>query len=149
MERRHDISKTDQEPFWARCGDTTARDWRNLRRVLWTLAVWAVFFAGGSQLIKRDLLPAGPILWVVAALPTVVGVFVLVAFGRYLREADELQRTIQLQALALGFGAGFFALAGYRIFERLGAPAADIADFTMVMALFYVIGAFLGWRRYR
>ena len=61
------------------------RPWRNLRRVLGTLAVWAVFFTGGSRLIKRDLLPAGPILWVVAALPTVVGVFVLVAFGRYLR----------------------------------------------------------------
>ena len=73
----------------------------------------------------------------------------LLALGRFLREADELQRTIQLQALALGFGAGFFALPGYRIFERLGAPAADIADFTMVMAFFYVIGAFLGWRRYR
>ena len=143
------MNETTREPFWVRCGDTTPRDRRNLMRVMWTLGAWAVCFAGGSQLIAKDLLPAGPLPWVVAALPSVLGVFVLVAYGRFLREADELHRTIQLQALALGFGAGWFAFTGYRIFERLGAPAADIADFTMVMALFYAIGAFLGWRRYR
>jgi hypothetical protein len=100
-------------------------------------------------LIKRDLLPDGPIPWVVAALPSVVGVFVLIAFGRFLREADELQRVIHLQALALGFGGGWFAICGYRIFERLGAPTVDVADFTIVMALLYMVGLVLGSRRYR
>ena len=141
--------ETSQTPFWARCGDTTARDRRNLKRAMWILAAWAVLFAGGSQLIKRDLLPAGPIPWVVAALPTIAGVFVLLAYGRFLREADELQRTVQLQALALAFGGSWFAISGYRVFERLGAPHADGMDFTLVMALFYAVGILLGWRRYR
>jgi hypothetical protein len=110
---------------------------------------WALLFTGGSQLIKRDLLPPGAIPWLVAALPSVVGIFVLVAYGRFLREADELQRLIHLEALALGFAGGWIAICGYRIFERLGAPTADIADATIALAIFYAIGIVRGSRRYR
>jgi hypothetical protein len=95
------------------------------------------------------VLPVGPVSWLLAALPSVAGFFVLIAYGRFLREADELQRIIQLQALALGFGGTFFALAGYRVFERLGAPAGGFDEITLVMALFYSIAIFLGWWRYR
>ncbi|MEM7353851.1 MAG: hypothetical protein AAF657_23830 [Acidobacteriota bacterium] len=143
------MDESTREPFLVRCGDTTRRDWRNLMRVMWTLGVWAVCFAGGSQLIKRGLLPEGPISWLVAALATVAGLFVILAYGRFLSQADELQRLIQLQALALGFGGTFFAIAGYRMFERLGAPPADLGDFTMVMAILYSLGSVLGWKRYR
>ena len=141
--------KGSREPFWMRCGDTTPNDRRNLKRLMWTLGAWAVCFVGGSQLIKRELVPAGSISWLIATLPIVAGLFVLVAYGRFLREADELQRVIQLQALALGFGGGWLAITGYRMFERLGAPAADIGDVMIVMALFYALGSLLGRRRYR
>jgi hypothetical protein len=120
-----------------------------MTRVLLALAAWAALFVAASQLIKRDLLPAGAIPWVVAALPTVAGAFVILAYARFLREADELQRTVQLRALALGFGGGWFVMTGYRIFERLGAPPADGADFTLALAVCYSIGILLGWRRYR
>ncbi|MCZ6726579.1 MAG: hypothetical protein O7A98_04405, partial [Acidobacteria bacterium] len=125
------------------------RDRRNQSRMMWVLFAWAVCFAGVSQLIKRDLLSAGPLLWLLAALPSVAGVFALIAYGRFLREADELQRIIQLRALALGFGGTLFALAGYRVFERLGAPAAELTDVMLVMMLLYSVASLLGWRRYR
>ena len=136
-------------PFWARCMGTTPRDRRNLRQLMWLYLTWAILFTGVSQLIKRDLLPAGAVPWVVAALPSIVGIFVLVAYGRFLREADELQRVIHLEALALGFGGGWIAICGYRIFERLGAPTADIADATVALAIFYAIGMVRGSWRYR
>lgn len=137
------------ESFWARCRDTTQRDLRNSLRILAALLAWAVCFVGGSQLIKRGLLPAGVVSWAVAALATVAGIVVLVAYARYLREADELHRMIQLQALALGFGGTFVAIAGYRVFERAGAPAIDVADYTLVMVILYSIGLVVGWWRYR
>ena len=145
------MSEREASPgsFWARCVGNTARDRRNLKRLLWVSLAWAVLFTGGSQLIKRDLLPGGAIPWVVAALPSVVGIFVLVAYARFLREADELQRVIHLQALALGFGGGWVAVCGYRIFERVGAPTADIADATLALAVFYAIGIVRGTWRYR
>ena len=63
--------------------------------------------------------------------------------------ADELQRVIHLEALALGFGGGAIAVCGYRLFERLGAPSADISDAALALAIFYSIGLVRGSWRYR
>lgn len=130
------------------CGDTAPRDWRNLRRLLWLMFAWAVTFVGGAQLIRREIMPTGAIAWLAAALPTVVAVFVLIAYGRFLRETDELNRRIQLQALALGFGGVWLIIAGYRVFELLGAPAIDRGGVVLVMALLYSTGVVFGRIRY-
>lgn len=131
------------------CVHTTPRDWRNARRLLWLLAVWAVSFVGGAQVISRELVPPGPVSWVVAALPAVLTVFVLIAYGRFLRETDELQRLIQLRSLALGFGGVWFVSTGYMLFERLGAPSLDRGDALLVMVVLYTIGVVVGQWRYR
>lgn len=130
------------------CGDMTARDRRNLNRANVWMAVWLACFALSTWLIKGERVAAGPVGWLVAAVPTAVAIGAILAFGRYLREADELQRKIQLQALALGFGVGLFFGFGYRLFEGLGAPQADISDASVVIAFFYFVGLWLGRRRY-
>lgn len=112
--------------------------------------VWALSLTGGTYLIKSDLLPTGgPISWAVAALPSVVAVFVLIEYVRFLREADELHRLIQLDALAFGFGGGFFVIVGYLQFEKFSAPTVSCTDLLAVMPLLYVVGTLMGWRRYR
>lgn len=73
----------------------------------------------------------------------------LLAYRRFLREADGLQRRIHLEALALGFGGGWLAVAGYRLFELLGAPPVDRGGVILVMAILYVVGLALGRWRYR
>jgi predicted MFS family arabinose efflux permease len=143
---------TDDEAkrtLWDRCGDTTPRDRRNTVRMLVALAVWAVVFVAATWAIRKELLPTGPISWIVAALPSALMVVALLAYADYLRKADELQRGIQLQALALGFGAGWLALCGYPLFERLGAPAIDPGDYVIVMAVCFSLGVVLGQRRYK
>ena len=143
------MHETGRSPLSVPWDETTPQDRRSVIRLLLALAAWAVCFAGGSQLIKRGLLPDGPISWGVAALPTIAGVAVILAYIGFLRETDELQRIVQLRALALGFGGTFSAIAGYRDFMRLGAPAADLGDFTLVMAVLYTVGVLVGWSRYR
>jgi len=81
-------------PFWVRCGDTTASDWRNIKRLLWALLLWAICFAGGSQLLKRGLVEGGPAAWLVAVLPSLTGLLVIAAYARFVNQADELQRLI-------------------------------------------------------
>ncbi len=149
LERLYDMKEINQESIFERCGDTTPRDRRNQLRLLWAVGAWALSFSGVSQMIKRDLLPAGPVPWMLAVVPCILGVVVLIAYVRFLREADELQRIIQLQALAFGFGGTYFALTGYRVFERLGAPVAGLNDATLLMLVFYSIAVFAGWKRYR
>ena len=141
--------ETSRESGWS-CwwDDATARDWRNLRRLMAAVAAWALSFAGGAYLLRGGFVGTGAIRWVVAVLPMVLGLLSLLAYGRYLRDADELQQMMHLRALALGFGGGWLAVAGYRLFELLGAPPIDRGDVTMIMAGVYTVGLLLGRRRY-
>lgn len=138
-----------EEPLSMRCADTTPRDRRHQMRFLSTVFAWAVVFLGASYLIKFELVPAGPLAWLTAALPAAVAILVMVVYARYLKEADELQKLIQLNSLGLGFGAGWVATCVYPLFERLGAPAADPGDYFLVMTIFFALGNLVGWRRFR
>lgn len=143
------MTESHPQPFLVRCGEMTLREYRAMVVMMTTLAFWAICYVGSSQLIKRGVLTEGPLAWAMATLPSIAGVLVLFAYARFLRACDELQRLIQLQALALGFGGTFFAIAGYRVFERLGAPVAEASDYSLVMSVLYTLGVVLGWRRYR
>ncbi len=149
MEREYDMNEENKRPLLARlCGDMTASDRRNLNRANAWLALWLVSFAASTFLIKGEVAASGLVGWIVAAMPIVVGLGAMLAYGRYLRQADELQRRIQLQALALGFGVAFFFGFGYRLLEKVGAPVADISDVSIVMTFFYFVGLWIGRRRY-
>ncbi len=65
--------------FWTCCAGQPPRDRQNLRRFVRMYLLWALLFAGGGQLLRRELLLDGAIPWRVAALPTVVGIFALTA----------------------------------------------------------------------
>jgi hypothetical protein len=110
--------------------------------------LWGLCFAGASILIRHHLI-SGSIAWLVAAIPSIAAVWLFVAYTRYLRQADELERLIELQALGWGFGGGFFAICGYWVFELLGAPAVDTATFTSILPVLYVIAKCAVWWRYR
>ena len=63
--------------------------------------------------------------WLVAALPLVIAAGALWFWLRYLREADELQRRIQLNAVAFGFGVTFFWITSYSALIAAGAPRLE------------------------
>ena len=139
------MNENVSEPSGLSC-DTTPKSRRSERQMAGMTLVWALSLVGSTFLLTIERV-SGPIAWLVAALPSIAAVFVLFAFLRFLQAADEVQRTIQLQALALACGGGFFLITGYRQFEKLGAPATD--DLLAVFPFLYVLGIFLGWRRYR
>lgn len=149
MDETKDMDKKPDQTSWMNCGDMTAQDVRNIRRFRLGVGIWGVSFIGATFIIKKELLPAGPLPWLVATLPILVGLYVLVTYSRFLRQADELQRMIQLRALALGFGAGWLFAFGYPLFERLGAPHGDYGMVILVMAICYSVGILIGRRQYR
>jgi len=131
------------------CAGATPRE---RRRDLWLAAVclaWGVSFTAARMLIRADVLPGGAISWLVAALPTVAGIGLLAAYARYLREIDELERAIQLGAMAFGFGGGFLAICAYVTFQPLGAPQVDPLSLMAVMPVFYAVAMLVGIGRYR
>ena len=135
----------------ADASEMTPRDRRNQRRyALWMLG-WFICLNATQALLRfgRGLVPPGVITWLVGALPVVVAAFVIWSWARYVREADELHRRIQLNALALGFGVTFFALASYGPLVSAGAPKLEANHYMAPGLCVYVLGLLYGKWQYR
>ncbi|GAB4187471.1 MAG: hypothetical protein Tsb002_12820 [Wenzhouxiangellaceae bacterium] len=129
--------------------DFRTQEQRNQRRYQRWLFAWAVSYLASTYLVVNNLLAAGLQTWVVVAMPSVLALIATLAFIRYLREADELQRAIQLEALALGLFAGFIAWPIFTLFSHQQQPPPDWVElFPMVMIGFYMIGIVRGRNRY-
>ena len=127
------------------CGQTKAEQ-RNLRSVwIWSL-IWA-----GSFLAVAALLPhlEGPFAWLPALLPAVLSIPVLLAHVRFIREADEFMRKVQLDGIAIGFAAGSLFCLGYFMLERVGAPPLPMVIAVVPLVLGWAIGSFIVAYRHR
>ena len=99
-------------------------------------------------LLGKRFIDRGPLGWTLAVLTLVLALLAFRSYLVFLRSADELLRRIQLEGLALGFGAGAVFMLTYRLFERLGAPKLDSGDPFVIMMVFWAIGQYMGMRRY-
>lgn len=127
----------------------TARDRQNQYRFTAWILAWAVSFVGAAWVLKHNPQLEAPVTWLLAFGPTIFGIGALLSYLRFLRQADELLQKIQLEGLAIGFGAGAIFSMGYSLFERVGAPTLDIGDMLAVMMFGWVIGQLVSMRRYR
>ena len=133
------------------CGDLTATDRKNLWRFQIWGVVWLVAFAATALLLKHwpELVPGLPLRVALIALTAALGVAMVLAFIRFLREADELVRKIHLEGLAVAFGATVVFVTTWRLVERAGGPRADVDDSLLVMMGVWVIAQIFAARRYR
>jgi hypothetical protein len=140
---------TSSGALWRRvtCQQLTERDRRNQWKAVGWLFVWMVSFVSVSLAIRHEVFPGGLWTYLAIAGSTALGVFTVLAYARFVREGDELQRKIQLEALALGFGGAFLAHFGFSLLERTG-NRIDLGDPFLVMVVCYALGLFLGTRRY-
>jgi hypothetical protein len=80
---------------------------------------------------------------------TAFGLGMGLAYRRFLREADELLRKIELEALALAVGVGVVGGFAYTTLARAGIVAeADVLVLVVAMVLTYGIAVIVGQRRY-
>ncbi len=122
-------------------------DQRNQLRFTGLTLVCALVFVGATWLLKFAALQ-GPVLWLVAIIPGVLGVAVVFVYLHMLREMDEFMRRVQLEGLAVGFGAGVVFAITYGLLEQAGAPEAGNRPF-VVMMFAWAAGQLLALWRYR
>lgn len=134
--------------YLASCRAMTERDRRNARTANWALALWCVTFLPALFLLRRGSVQGGLASYALAIVPSVLAIVAVLTYIRFLRQADELHRKIQFEALAFGFGAGFVASFGMVLLEEAGLGTFDAGDPFAVMLSCYVVGLFLGTRRY-
>ena len=146
------MSASKRATWWSaelRACDRTPQDRRNQQRVVILLFLWMVSFVALSILIREGILLSGPLAWAAVGVSTLLGGAMLLAYRRFLGETDELQRKIQLQSLAWGFGGGFVAAYSAHLLQRLGTIEGELAMLGGAMALFYFLGLVVAQRRYR
>ncbi len=128
-----------------------ARAAQNARRFqLRMLAAALAYIAATAALRFRESMPAvSPGLqWLLVGLAVLLAGAALSAYLQLLRQADELQRRIQLEALGLGFASGAVVALLYPLFELLGAPALGGRAIAVVLLLAWAAGAWLATRRF-
>ncbi len=129
------------------CG--TAVDRANNRRFTFWCLAWALAIIGATSIVEfNDDLP-GVVAWLVALSPNIFAVGALVAYLRFLRMADELQRRIQIEGLAIGFGIGWIFAIGYLVLQSAGAPELSATAMILVMTAGWIIGNIRAIRHYR
>ena len=148
-----DLKQGDDQPsgLWkavVACSGTEA-DRRNQYRFVAWLAVWGVTFLGATWLLQNNENLGPTLAWSVAILPNLFSVAALFAYLKFLREADELVRHIQMEGLAFGFGAGVIFAMAYFTLERVGVPELTGDKTIFVMMMGWVVGQLVATWKYR
>ena len=110
--------------------------------------VWALGFVAATFLLEMETVTAAPVTWLVALIPTLLGLMLIRSYVRFFRSADELLQKVHLEALAFGFGAGFLFMTGWALLERIGAPTMGVSEPVAVIAFGWALGQLLAMRRY-
>ena len=134
--------------------DTAAWASRQVRSTV-GLAAWTVAWVASLALAAfgpENLWNDQPVPTLAAiALNVLIGVGMLFAHKRYLQSLDELQRAVQLQAMAWSLGAGLVGGLAWTLLARydLIGIEAEIAQLVAFMGLVYLAGCIVGVLRYR
>jgi len=82
-------------------------------------------------------------------LPMIPAAAVCWSVIRQIRRVDEMQRTIQLEALAIAFAATALTTFSYGFLESAGFPKLSMFAVWPLMAGFWIVGGVIAQRRYR
>lgn len=133
--------------------DLSSYDSRNLKSSL-RLVVWTIAWVGTMVIVDKAELyqwyssPAISVLAII--INAALGLGMILTYIRYLGEMDDLQRKIQLDALALSVGVG---LVGGFTLQLMAAARfiaeAEASDIILIITLTYIAATIIGRLRYR
>ena len=132
------------------CKNLPARDIKNANLVnLWAIA-WAASLAIISFISKYEWYSATLPITMAFVFNSGIGVGMILAYKRFLKELDEMERKIQLDALASSVGVTLVVFGGYSILDKVGmAPELQASSLIVLIALTYMAGIIIGRIRYQ
>lgn len=121
------------------------------RLVLPLLVLWLVLYFGVRLALDSTAVMSPQWRVMLALLPTTVFALFLWSFIKSVRAADELERRIQLEALAIAFPLGLLLLTTLGLTQRAVALNAQDWSYNHIwpmFVLFYIAGLAFARRRY-
>jgi hypothetical protein len=115
-----------------------------------TMVVAAAFILGAlfySILLDRELSRPQALL---AVLPALAGwAFLIISIGMIIASMDEMQRRIQIEAVAIGFAGTVILVGGYAMLGFADFPQVNWGVVIIVMAVMWLVGKLWTLWRYR
>ncbi len=125
------------------------RDIKNANKVNLLAVLWALSLMITSYLSQQAWFTTIPVA-IAFLTHTVIGIAMVFSYRRFLIELDEMERKIQLDALALSVGVTIISFSSYSILDKNGIlPELNSAYLIALMALTYIVGIISGRLRYR
>ncbi|MBA3913997.1 MAG: hypothetical protein H0X25_09135 [Acidobacteriales bacterium] len=118
-----------------------------MRSLAIAMSLYVAVLAFSLHLLKNN--PPSPWKYLIAIAPVLPVLWVPVAVVRFLREVDELQRKIQIEAIAFGFTFSAVLTLGYGFLQNVGLPQLNWTLVWPLMAISWIIGLGISSRRYR
>jgi len=84
-----------------------------------------------------------------ALAPVIPAIFAMIAYMHFVGRVDELQRRIQFEGLAFGFGGAGILTFSYGFLENVGFPHISWLFVFPLMIALWGIGVAIAARRYR
>ncbi len=132
------------------CKGLPARDIKNANIAnLWIFA-WAASLGIISYISDYEWYSSIITITITLIIHIGIGAGMMLAYRRFLKELDELERKIQLDALAFSVGSTILVFSSYSILENAGiVPELSPSILIAVLALTYSAGLIFGRIRYR
>lgn len=131
------------------CTNLPKRDIKNANRVNFLALLWALSLALITFAFKKNLIESNLLIGLTFLLHTAIGIFMVLSFKHMLKELDEMEKKIQLDALALSVGTTIICFSSYSLLAKANIlPPLNSAYLIMLMALTYVAGIMIGRVRY-
>ena len=117
--------------------------------LLWTL-VWAGSYVLADKAALLGWYQGTTSAAIAVAVNLALGVVMVAAYMRHLRAMDELQRKIQMDALALSVGAGIVGGFAMMLMRSTGlSNGADIHTLILLIFATHIASTLFGCLRYR
>ncbi|GIU15065.1 MULTISPECIES: hypothetical protein [unclassified Shewanella] len=126
------------------------RDLKNANRVNLFALLWALTLLISTYLSENELLGSGLLLTLAFCIHTFIGIAMLMSYRHFLVQLDEMERKVQLDALALSVGVAIISFSSYSILQNSAiVPPLNAAYLIALIALTYMVGIIKGRISYR
>jgi hypothetical protein len=108
-----------------------------------------VVYALSLDLVNHLPMPPAPYKYLLALLPVLPLIYICFAIISFVSEADEMKRKIVTEAMAFAGLATGFTCFSYIFVRQSGGLEIPLDYAFYVMWIYYFIGLFFSWRRYK
>jgi hypothetical protein len=103
----------------------------------------------GIDLLNHIPMPPAPYKYLLVLLPILPVIYICSTIIRYITELDEMWRKIHMEAMAFSGLATGFTCVSYLFLHDVGAPEFHAEWAYYMMWIYFLIGKFFSWRRYK